>query len=209
MNLQALRHYPLKIACLPFHHLGANVSIIRRFLGSRATGECAKPNWYPRNTPSPAPDGGGRWRVSRVSSIGFCAFPATGCIRQKGRISTADLSHAKARKTRRKELVMAFSCLRLRKFLRRRNSDLFAFFAFFAASREKCIHPKRRMHLGKRDAPVFLHGYAAVCSSIFIVTSSGKSQCASAPARGSGMMRQFLRLTSWSTKSYWANGSRP
>jgi hypothetical protein len=55
-----------------------------------------------------------------------------GCIRQKGRISTADLSHAKARRTQRKKLVMAFPCIRLRKFLRRRNSDLFAFFAFFA-----------------------------------------------------------------------------
>ena len=66
-----------------------------------------------------------------------------GCIRQQGRISTADLSHAKARRARRKKLVMDFPCLRLRKFLRRRNSDIFVFFAFFAfcaALREKCIH---------------------------------------------------------------------
>ena len=48
----------------------------------------------------------------------------SGCIRSLGRISTADLSHAKVRRTRRKKLVMDFPCLRLRKFLRRRNSDL-------------------------------------------------------------------------------------
>ena len=52
-----------------------------------------------------------------------------------GRISAAEFPHAKPRRTRRKKLFMAFPHRRLRKILRRRNSDLFV---FFAASREKC-----------------------------------------------------------------------
>jgi hypothetical protein len=37
-----------------------------------------------------------------------------------------------AAKPRRKKIFMTFPHLRLRKILRRRNSDFFAFFAFFA-----------------------------------------------------------------------------
>ena len=44
----------------------------------------------------------------------------------------ADFPRTKPRGTRRKKLVMDFPRLRLRKILRQRNSDLFAFFAFFA-----------------------------------------------------------------------------
>ena len=53
-------------------------------------------------------------------------------------------SSREAAKNAKEKAFIAFPRLRVRKILQRRNSDPFA---FFVASREKCIHPKRRMHL--------------------------------------------------------------
>ncbi len=72
--------------------------------------------------------------------------PGKGCIRSLGQVSPADFPHAKARRTRRKELVNALQHFCGRKSLQRGNSD---FFAFFAASCEQYIRPNGGAAPGK------------------------------------------------------------